>query len=124
MSREIADRYEIHTIVADTTLTVPGGETSYVVTGEDIDIGGYSTGIILIHAGTETATATLDVKFQVKDSMGNYHDHTSATQVTAAGNSSKTIATLDGAVGRIIVTLGDAAADAFAHVNVDFIVKM
>ena len=92
MAREFAERYHLHTIVADSTLST-GTETSYVVTGEDIEVGGYNTGIILIHTGTETGSATLDVKYQVKDSMGNYHDHTSATQVTAAGNSSKVIST-------------------------------
>lgn len=117
-----AIRTKTITVVDDATLATGAG-SSYVVTGDDINVAEYGYGIILITAGTETNTATLDVKYQVKDSNGNYYDHTSATQVTAAGSSIKTIANLDGETGRIVVTLGDAAGDAFAHVTVEFVIK-
>jgi hypothetical protein len=117
-----AIRSRTYTIVDDIKLTAPVGGT-YTVTGADIDVSEYGYGIILITAGLETATATLDVKYQVKDSNGNYYDHTSATQVTAAGSSIKTIANLDGQTGRIVVVLGDAENDAFAGVTVEFVVK-
>ena len=111
------------TIVDDDALVVPAGETSFVVTSADINVAEYGYGVILIKAGTETGTATLDVKYQVKGLNGVYYDHTSATQVTAAGSSIKSISNLDGEIGRIVVTLGDAATDAFANVNVEFVIK-
>lgn len=118
-----AIRTKTITVVDNTALVVPAEATSLVVESADINVAEYGYGIILIKAGTETGTATLDVKYQVKDSNGNYYDHTSATQVTAAGSSIKTIANLDGETGRIVVTLGDAAADAFAGVTVEFVIK-
>ena len=114
---------KVVTVVDNIALTVPAEETSYVVTGADIDIADFATGMLLITAGSETATATLDVVFQVKDSNGNYYTHTSATQVTQAGSSVKAIAQLDGETGRVVVTLGDAAADAFAGVTVELVLK-
>ena len=117
-----AIRSKTVTVVDDVNMDTGAG-TSQVITGDDLDLSEYGYGIILIHAGAETNTATLDVKYQVKDSNGNYYDHTSATQVTSAGNSIKTIANLDGQTGRIVVTLGDAAGDKFDHVTVEFVVK-
>ena len=97
---------------------------SIVVNSADINVGEYGYGIILIKAGTETGVATIDVKYQVKDSNGNYYDHTSATQVTAAGSSIKTISNLDGETGRIVVTIGGGSeGDGFAGVTVEFVCK-
>ena len=111
------------TIIDAEAETVPAG-LSKVVTSADINVAEYGYGIILIKAGTETGTATLDVKYQVKDSNGNYYDHTSATQVTAAGSSIKTIANLDGETGRIVATIGGASlGDGFAGVTVEFVIK-
>ena len=93
------------TIIDNANELVPASK-SIVVNSADINVGEYGYGIILIKAGTETGVATIDVKYQVKDSNGNYYDHTSATQVTAAGSSIKTIANLDGETGRIVVTIG------------------
>ena len=97
---------------------------SIVVNSADINVGEYGYGIILIKAGTETGVGTIDVKYQVKDSNGNYYDHTSATQVTAAGSSIKTISNLDGETGRIVVTIGGTSTgDGFAGVTVEFVCK-
>jgi hypothetical protein len=118
-----AIRSRTHTIIDNEAETVPAG-LSKVVTSADISVTEFGYGIILIKAGTETGTATLDVKYQVKDSNGNYYDHTSATQVTAAGSSIKTIANLDGETGRIVVTIGGASEnDGFAGVTVEFVIK-
>ena len=97
---------------------------SIVVNSADIAVAEYGYGAILIKAGTETGTATIDVKYQIKGTDGNYYDHTSATQVTAAGTSIKTISNLDGETGRIVVTIGGSAEnDGFAAVYVEFVVK-
>jgi hypothetical protein len=110
------------TVVDNANLTTGAG-TSFVVTGDDLNVGEYGYGIILIKAGNETGTATLDVKYQVKDSNGNYYDHTSATQIVAAGSAIKTIANLDGEIGRIVVTLGDGAGEGYDGVTVEFVMK-
>jgi hypothetical protein len=102
---------------------VPAG-LSKVVNSADIDVGEYGYGAILIKAGTEVGAGTIDVKYQIKGTDGNYYDHTSATQVTAAGTSLKTISNLDGQTGRIVVTIGGGSEnDGFAAVYVEFIIK-
>lgn len=102
---------------------VPAG-LSKVTTGADISVSEYGYGVILIKAGVEVGTATIDVAYQIKGTDGNYYTHTSATQVTAAGTSIKTISNLDGETGRIVVTVGGGAEnDGFAGVYVEFILK-
>lgn len=118
-----AIRSKTVTVIDNADEFVPASK-SIVVNGADIDVGEYGYGIILIKAGAETGAGTIDVKYQVKDSNGNYYDHTSATQVTGAGSSIKTIANLDGETGRIVVTIGGGSeADGFAGVTVEFVVK-
>ena len=102
---------------------VPAG-LSKVVTGSDIDVAEYGYGAIVCKAGTETGTATIDIKYQVKGLDGNYYDHTSATQVTAAGTYITKIAALDGQIGRIVVSVGGSSEnDGYAAVYVEFIIK-
>jgi hypothetical protein len=97
---------------------------SIVLTGDDIGVGKFSSGAILVTAGTETGTATLDVKYQVKASNGVYMDHTSITQITAAGSSITNITTLSGAEGRLVATIGGASeGDGFADVTIEFVIK-
>jgi len=102
---------------------VPAG-LSLVVNSADIEVNEYGYGCILVSAGTETGTATLDVKYQVKGTDGVYYDHTSATQITGAGSALTKITALDGITGRIVVTIvGSSEADGYADVYVEFITK-
>ena len=120
---KVAERTKSITIIDDVDEAVPAGKT-ITVNSADIDVDEYSYGVILIKAGTETGTATIDVKYQVKGSNGVYYDHTSATQVTGAGSSIKSISNLDGEVGRIVVVItGSSTGDGFADVNVEFVIK-
>jgi hypothetical protein len=118
-----AIRSKKQTVVAGVNQLVPASK-SIVINGADIDVSEYGYGVIVIKAGNKTGTATLDVKYQVKDSLGNYYDHTSATQVTTAGSSIKTIDNLDGQIGRLVVTInGTSEGDGFNGVVVEFIIK-
>ena len=120
---KIAIRTESIIIIDDDDEFVPAGK-NITINSPDIDVDEYSYGVILIKAGTETGTATIDVKYQVKGSNGVYYDHTSATQVTGAGSSLKSISNLDGEIGRIVVSInGSSTADGFAAVNVEFVIK-
>jgi len=91
------------------------------VTGADIDIAGYEQATIYITAGEETGTCTLDAKLQIKDSNGNYYDHTAATQVTAAGSSTKAITGINGLIGRVVVTWGGEAGNKYLATTVEIV---
>lgn len=119
---ETRRQFERITIVDNETLT-RGADANYTVTEDDIPIGQYNTGVILVTVGTETATATLDVAFYVKDSNGNSYEHTSITQITSAGSSKTNITQIYGETGKVVVTLGDAQNDAYAGVTVELILK-
>lgn len=111
------------TAIDNATVAVPAGLSS-VTTVDDIPISDYDSAVILVTAGTETANATLDAVFYVKDSNGNAHSHTAITQVTAAGSSKTDVAKVYGHTGKLVVTVaGDHAGDGFAGVTVEMIFK-
>lgn len=89
------------------------------VTGSDIDLEGFNKGTITIKTGTETGACTLDAKLQVKDSNGNYIDHTSATQVTSESTSLKNITDINALFGRVVVTWGGGVGDKYAATTVE-----
>lgn len=114
---------KIVTAVDDVDVAVPAGLSS-VYTVDDIPIGDFNTGVILVTAGTETVNATLDAVFYVKDSNGNAHSHTAIVQITAAGSSKTDIAQIYGNTGKLVVTIaGDHAGDGFEGVTVELVLK-
>lgn len=121
--QDIRRETKVVTVVDNTALVVPAGKTSLVIEVDDILIKDYYTGVLMVTAGTETATATLDVVFYVKDSNGNEYTHTSMDQITSAGSAVKLMDPIYGHTGKVKVTLGDAAADAFAGVTVELVLK-
>lgn len=98
---------------------INNADFTQTVTGSDINLEGYNKGTITIKTGTETGTVTLDAKLQVKDSNGNYIDHTAATQVTTESASLKNITDINALVGRVVVTWGGGAAEKFAATTVE-----
>lgn len=122
MSYDIKRRTKSVVIVDHVDMVAPLGG-SQVITVDDIETGNYSEGVLMISVGQEAATATLDVKFEVKDSAGHLYTHTDATQVTAAGNSVKTMDPIYGRLAKVTVTLGNAENDAFDDVYVELVLK-
>lgn len=106
------------TIKNPTVSTIINNATfSATVTGSDIDLTNYSNLIITYKTGTRTGTATMDISFQVKDSVGNYITHTSLTQVASATSGYEEIYGLAHRTGRIVCTFG--GTDNFATTTVE-----
>lgn len=94
---------------------------SATVTGADMDLTNYSNALITYKTGAETGTAALDIKFQTKDSVGNYIDHTVIAQITSATSGFEEIMFFAGRTGRIVCTYTGAnpANDYFATTTVE-----
>lgn len=101
--------------------TINNANFTATVTGADLDIAGYTQATIYIKAGTETGTCTLDAKLQVKDSNGNYIDHTAATQITAAGSSLTHITNINALIGRVVVTWSGGEGEKYAGTTVEIV---
>lgn len=114
---------KVVTVIDAEDVAVPAG-LSDVTTVDNIPIGDFDSGVILVTAGAETVNSTLDVVFYVKDSNGNAHSHTAIVQITAAGSSKTDIAKIYGNTGKIVATIaGDHAGDGFAGVTVELVLK-
>lgn len=90
---------------------------SATVTSADIDIKEYDNLIITYKTGTRTGTATMDIKLQVKDSVGNYIDHTTLTQVASATSGYEEVFGLAHTTCRVVCTFG--GTDNFATTTVE-----
>lgn len=124
MLSEVKRKTKVVTIIDNVTLTVPAGGTQ-TVNSDDFDISGYESAIMMCTLGAETATATFDAKLQYKDSNGNYYDVASGalTQMTAAGSQQILLSKIYGHTARVVYVYGDAAADAFAGVTLEIVLK-
>jgi hypothetical protein len=90
------------------------------VTGADMNLKEFSNALITYKTGVETGAATLDIKFQVKDSVGNYIDHTVLSQITSASSGFEELVLFAGDMGRIVCTYGGTPAnDYFATTTVE-----
>lgn len=84
---------------------------------EDIHVQFDSKILVTVVAGTKTGSPTMDVKIQVKDSNDNYIDHTSFTQITAAGSALKELSNFAGKTIRVLADHGGSGS--FANTTIE-----
>lgn len=104
-------RSKVFTIINNATF-------SATVTGADMDLKEFSNLIITYKLGVESDAGTMDIVFQVKDSVGNYITHTSLAQITAAGSGYEEIYGLSADTGRVVCTFGGSGNFATTTVEV------
>lgn len=91
------------------------------VTGADIDFKTYRHALLSIKTGTATDSPTMTVKLQIKDSNGNYIDHTTLSAINTATTVIEEFFYLSAETIRVICTYGGSGN--FANTTVELRMK-